>query len=70
VVNDGVNGYLCKPRDAEDLAAKMEQMIGLSQEERSRMGQMGREKMEREFDERIVVRKYLEIVEKIISANK
>lgn len=67
VVDDGVNGYLCKPRDAEDLAAKMEQMICLSPEDRSRMGHKGREKMEREFDEKIVIRKYLEVVEKIVS---
>jgi glycosyltransferase involved in cell wall biosynthesis len=68
VVDDGVNGYLCKPRDIEDLAAKVQQMIGLSEEERSRMGRMGREKVEREFDEQIVIRKYLEIVGKVVPA--
>ena len=70
VVDDGVNGYLCKLRDVEDLAAKMEQMIGLSPDDRSRMGQMGRDKMEREFDEQIVIRKYLEVVDRIVSAQK
>jgi glycosyltransferase involved in cell wall biosynthesis len=52
VVDDGVNGFLCKPRDAEDLAGKMTRMIGLSEAQRSAMGRRGREKMLREFDER------------------
>jgi len=66
VVEDGINGYLCKPRDAKDLAEKMERMIALSPEERAEMGRRGREKMEREFDERIVINKYLETIRQII----
>lgn len=68
VVDDGVNGYLCKVRDAADLAEKMEQMLLLSPEMRSEMGRRGREKVEREFDEQIVIRKYLEAIEVIFSA--
>ena len=65
VVDDGVNGYLCKVRDAEDLADKMEQMLTLSPEQRSEMGQRGRAKMEAEFDEQIVIRKYLAAIKEI-----
>ena len=68
VVDDGVNGYLCKVRDAADLAEKMEQMLLLSPEARSEMGRRGREKVEREFDEQIVIGKYLEAIEGIFSA--
>lgn len=63
VVEDGINGFLCHARDANDLAAKMIQMIALSSEERAEMGRRGREKMEREFDEQIVIQKYLETIQ-------
>jgi glycosyltransferase involved in cell wall biosynthesis len=66
VVNDGVNGYLCRTRDAADLADKMERMIALAPFERLEMGRRGREKMEREFDERIVITKYLEVISEIL----
>ncbi len=63
VVDDGFNGFLCKPRDASDLAKKMERMLLLTQQQRSHMGLRGREKMVREFDERIVIGKYLAAIE-------
>ena len=65
VVDDGVNGYLCKVRDAGDLAAKMEQMLSLSPEHRAEMGLHGRTKMVAEFDEQIVIKKYLAAIEEI-----
>jgi glycosyltransferase involved in cell wall biosynthesis len=63
VVDDGVNGYLCKVRSAADLAEKMEKMLSLSPEQRSEMGQRGRAKMESEFDEQMVIDKYLGAIE-------
>jgi glycosyltransferase involved in cell wall biosynthesis len=66
VVDDGVNGYLCKVRDAEDLAAKMERMLGLSMDERAAMGRAGRMKMEAQFDEKIVISKYLQVVAELV----
>jgi glycosyltransferase involved in cell wall biosynthesis len=62
VVDDGVNGYLCRPRSWEDLASKMEKFLALSHEERVAMGKKSREKMLREFDEKIVIEKYLELL--------
>jgi len=64
-VDDGLSGFLCRPRDAADLAEKMEQMIALSPEARADMGRYGRLKMEREFDEQIVIRKYLNAIEQL-----
>ena len=66
VVDDGVNGYLCKVRNAEDLADKMEMMLELSESERAQMGKKGRDKMVREFDESIVIGKYLDSLKVII----
>lgn len=65
VVDDGKNGFLCRLRDASDLAEKMECMIALSPAARSVMGRRGREKVEREFDENFVIRKYLETIAEI-----
>ena len=63
VVDDGVNGYLCEVRNAKDLAEKMEKMLQLSEDERILMGKKGREKMIKEFDEQIVIDKYLNAIE-------
>lgn len=62
VVEDGVNGFLCEPRNASDLGEKMARMVALSHDERLEMGRRGREKMVREFDEQIVIDKYLQAI--------
>lgn len=67
VVENGVTGFLVKVRDAADLAAKMERVVQLTESERTAMGLRGREKMIREFDERIVIREYLSAVEQFAS---
>jgi glycosyltransferase involved in cell wall biosynthesis len=66
VVDDGINGYLCEVRNSQDLADKMEMMIDLSEDERKLMGKAGREKIVKEFDEKIVISKYLEAIEDIL----
>lgn len=66
VVSDGKNGFLCMVKDRVDLADKMEMMINLSTEERELMGKHGREKMINEFEEKIVIQKYLNVVSEII----
>ena len=66
VVDDGINGYLCEVRNSQDLADKMEIMINLSEDERTIMGQAGREKIVKEFDEKIVINKYLESIREIL----
>jgi glycosyltransferase involved in cell wall biosynthesis len=70
VVEHGKNGFLCKMKDAQDLAEIMEMMILLTPEQREKMGREGRAKMEREFDERIVIEKYLSVVKEIENLNK
>ena len=65
VVDNGVNGYLCEVRNAQDLADKMEKMLNLSEDERKVMGKAGRKKMIKQFDESIVINKYLEAIQKI-----
>jgi glycosyltransferase involved in cell wall biosynthesis len=66
VVDDGVNGWLCKVRDARDLADKMLRFAELSDERRHEMGRQSRLKAEREFDERLVIEAYLEAVKEVL----
>ena len=62
VVDDGVNGFLCQVKNAEDLALQMEKMILLEEEERVEMGKRGREKVVEGFDESIVIDRYRGVV--------
>jgi glycosyltransferase involved in cell wall biosynthesis len=62
VVDDGVNGFLCEPRNVNDLKAKMEKMLLLSDQERSQMGRKGREKILKQFDEQIVIDRYVKAI--------
>lgn len=62
VVDDGLSGLLCRPKDDLDLAEKMVRIMDMSYEEREAMGRCGREKVEREFDEKIVIKKYIDAI--------
>ncbi len=66
VVEDGVNGFLCAVKDVIDLQDKMEKMLLLPEQQRLAMGIKGREKMMREFDEQIVIDKYLQLIGEIL----
>lgn len=62
VVKNGVNGLLVPVKDSKALAQAMILMIE-HPEMRKRMGVAGREKVQREFDERIVIDKILQVYE-------
>ncbi len=66
VVDHGVNGYICKIKNSEDLTEKMIKMLRLSSQERNKMGERGREKIIKEFDESIVFKKYIDSIKEII----
>lgn len=59
LVDDGETGFLCRLKDPDDLAAKMEAFVWLTPRERQEMGYRGREKMLREFDVQEIIRIYL-----------
>jgi glycosyltransferase involved in cell wall biosynthesis len=61
-VDDGMNGYLCEPRSTSSLIEKLELMVSQSHEQRLDMGIQSRIKVENEFDEKIVIDKYLEAI--------
>jgi glycosyltransferase involved in cell wall biosynthesis len=62
VVEHGVNGLLCRERDAGHLAQQMLALAALPRAARLAMGEAGRRKVEREFDEALVIRSYLEAI--------
>lgn len=64
-VDDDVTGFLVKARDARSLIDGVERFITLSYEDKQRMGQMARKKVEREFDRNIVIKAYLDELEAI-----
>lgn len=66
-VDDNVSGYLCNIKDVKSLTDAMEKIILMSLNERQKMGEAGRKKMETEFDEKIIVNHYLHILNKYIS---
>jgi len=65
-VEDEVTGFLCKVKDAEDLADKMKKMYLLSEEDRKTMGRKGRQKIIKEFDKQIVINAYLKAIHEIL----
>ncbi|MEP6927662.1 MAG: glycosyltransferase family 4 protein [Ginsengibacter sp.] len=66
IVNDKVTGFLCRVKDENDLAEKMEQMIHLSADERNEMGKKARIKIIKEFDKQIVIDAYLKAIREAI----
>ena len=62
-VDDGVTGLLVPVKDAESLAAAMLRLYA-DPEGRQRMGEAGRAKMLREFDERLVIQKIKQVYAK------
>ncbi len=69
IVEDGITGLLCRVKDEKDLAAKMEMMIMLSEEERINMGKKARQKIIKEYDKQIVVNAYLKAIKEAICQN-
>jgi glycosyltransferase involved in cell wall biosynthesis len=60
LVDDGLNGYLCKVRDARSLAEAMLKLASLGDSERAAMGAASRRKVEERFGEDLVISAYLE----------
>lgn len=62
IVKNGYNGYLAKPNDVESMVMAVKKFLRLSEEERNILGKNGRKKVIAEFDEKIVINKYLKVI--------
>ncbi|MBM6736209.1 glycosyltransferase [Mediterranea massiliensis] len=60
-VEEGVNGYLVKPRDVDSLVEAITSFLSLSDAEQKIMGENGRMKVEKEFDVKNVIAVYRQI---------
>jgi glycosyltransferase involved in cell wall biosynthesis len=58
VVQEGINGFLCTPNSAADLAARMEEMMALSAGRRLELGKNGRELVSAKFGMERILREY------------
>jgi glycosyltransferase involved in cell wall biosynthesis len=67
VVEDGITGFMAKVKDVDSLAQAMIKFIELPLDKKIEMGLNGRRKMEREFDQKIVVNEYLTVVNKLLN---
>lgn len=59
IVDDGVNGFLCKAADSETLTQAMRKVICMTPQQRSEMGLVGYRKIKERFDVNNVILKYL-----------
>lgn len=66
-LEDGVTGFVVKPKNTADLISKVETFINLPYNEKKEMGLNGRKKMEKEFNREIVTNAYLDEIHKILS---
>lgn len=66
VVKDNVNGFLCEVKNSDSLKEQIIKMSKLSEEQRIEMGKKGREKIENEFEESVVINKYMDYIDKLL----
>ncbi|MDA9656065.1 glycosyltransferase family 4 protein [Flavobacteriales bacterium] len=63
VVEDGYNGFICEVKSSESLQKKIKKMIELSSEKRIEMGKNGRKIVIDKFDEDIIIKHYIKVIE-------
>ncbi len=63
--DEGVTGFGCKVQNSQSLIEAIEKFLIVPHEEQIRMGQLGRKKMEDEFDRNLVADKYIKQINKV-----
>lgn len=66
-VDDGINGFLCETRSTVSLVDALEKIIQMTHEDRLIMGKASRAKIEREFNEQIIINTYLDAVKECLT---
>jgi glycosyltransferase involved in cell wall biosynthesis len=70
IVEDGVTGLLCQVRSASSLAGAMARFAQMGVDQRQALGEAARRKVEAEFDERLVIEAYWEVLKPLIGIEK
>ncbi|GAJ61751.1 glycosyltransferase family 4 protein [Streptococcus parauberis] len=65
IVDDTLTGFIIEEQNTKDLIEKIEIFLNLTTLEKSNMGKHAREKVEREFNRNIVIRKYNHAIDSI-----
>lgn len=66
IIDAGTTGFLCEPRNSNSLAGACMQFLELPHSAKIEMGVAGRAKMEREFDESIIVEAYQNAISQVM----
>jgi len=69
-IDTGYNGFLFSPKNSLDLAKKIENVIGFSQEELINFGKNSHDKIVSQFNRNIVVNAYLETIKTVFRSRK
>lgn len=69
IVEEGITGFLVNPGDTQNLVRTVEHFLNLRYNKRMQMGENGRIKMEKDFNRKNVVLKYMEEIKKITGDN-
>lgn len=64
IIDDGINGYIVRQKDLDDLIEKVERFLALDSRSKADMGKAAREKVEKQFDRQIVIDKYMQEIRK------
>jgi len=64
-VQDGLTGYLCLIQNTEDLVDKMIKVIKMPRNKLVNMGKAGRKFMKESFNEKLVINRYVQLINKI-----
>lgn len=70
VVENGYNGFLCQAKSLEDLVYCIDKFINLDYKEKILMGMNGRNKIENEFNEDIVINKYVTVINNLLNISE
>jgi len=65
IVDDGKNGLLCQPKDSKDLARALNEIMLKSKTEILKMSNNARAKIELEFDEKIVIKEAIRVLNEL-----
>jgi len=67
IVDHKVNGYKAKPFDIRDLANGIDWVLNLNEKEYTYLCKNAREKVLREFDSRVIAKKYIELYKEVLN---
>ena len=63
LVRNNSNGFLCKVKNKEDLAAKMNAILDLDKDKIYEMGEKGKKIIKEEYANEIVIKKFLKLLD-------